>query len=156
MSPVTLVDGINHLAFITKDFDRLADFYRRMFGAEVVLDIVSHDHRHGMIEIGPSCVLHAFEIADSPHTEPGQQILDRGRIDHLAINAASKEAFDAVRERLVAEGAAEGTVTDFGAILSLFFRDPDGMEAEVCVLKDGASWSDAQEPKEWVPPDQRG
>ena len=27
----------------------------------------------------------------------------------------------------------DGFVTDFGHILSLFFRDPDGLEAEVCV-----------------------
>ncbi|MEX2294373.1 MAG: hypothetical protein WD691_11350 [Acidimicrobiales bacterium] len=30
-------------------------------------------------------------------------------------------------------GATDGFVTDFGPILSLFFRDPDGLEAEVCV-----------------------
>ena len=29
--------------------------------------------------------------------------------------------------------ASDGFVTDFGPILSLFFRDPDGLEGEVCV-----------------------
>jgi len=29
--------------------------------------------------------------------------------------------------------ATDGFVTDFGPVLSLFFRDPDGLEAEVCV-----------------------
>lgn len=30
-------------------------------------------------------------------------------------------------------GASEGFVTDFGPILSVFFKDPDGLEGEVCV-----------------------
>jgi len=30
-------------------------------------------------------------------------------------------------------GAADDFVTDFGPILNVFFRDPDGLECEVCV-----------------------
>ena len=33
----------------------------------------------------------------------------------------------------MARGAADDFVTDFGPMLSLFFRDPDGLECEVCV-----------------------
>jgi hypothetical protein len=33
----------------------------------------------------------------------------------------------------MARGAADDFVTDFGPILSVFFRDPDGLEGEVCV-----------------------
>jgi hypothetical protein len=33
-------------------------------------------------------------------------------------------------------GASDGTITDFGAALSVFFRDPDGLEAEVVWNKD--------------------
>ena len=32
--------------------------------------------------------------------------------------------------------ATDGTVTDFGSALSVFFRDPDGLEAEVVWTKD--------------------
>ena len=38
-------------------------------------------------------------------------------------------AFDTIRDRLIERGATDGFVTDFGPILSLFFRDPDGLEA---------------------------
>jgi catechol 2,3-dioxygenase-like lactoylglutathione lyase family enzyme len=150
---MALVDGINHVAFITRDFDRLADFYRRVFDAEVVLDVNdARGLRHGMIQIGATCVLHAFEMADSPQAEPGQQMFERGRLDHIAINAASKDAFQALRERLIEAGASDGTITDFGAILSVFFRDPDGMEAEMCVMKEGVSMSETRPPEGWVPP----
>ncbi len=57
----------------------------------------------------------------------------RGRLDHLALQAASLEDFEEIRARLMARGAADDFVTDFGPMLSLFFRDPDGLECEVCV-----------------------
>ncbi len=52
--------------------------------------------------------------------------------------ASSLEAFDEIRSRLLAREATDGFVTDFGHILSLFFRDPDGLEAEVCVANPDA------------------
>jgi hypothetical protein len=35
-------------------------------------------------------------------------------------------------------GAADDFVTDFGPVLSIFFRDPDGLEGEVCVANPDA------------------
>ena len=40
---------------------------------------------------------------------------------------------ETIRERLMARGASDDFVTDFGPMLSMFFRDPDGLECEVCV-----------------------
>ena len=57
----------------------------------------------------------------------------RGRIDHLALQAASMAEFDTIRDRLMMRGSTDGFVTDFGSVLSLFFVDPDGLEGEVCV-----------------------
>src|SRR3546814_12508897 len=47
--------------------------------------------------------------------------------------AASVSSFDEIRSRLLDRGATDGFVTDFGHMLSPFFRDPDGLEWEVCV-----------------------
>jgi hypothetical protein len=57
----------------------------------------------------------------------------RGRVDHFAIQAESLEAFETIRERLMDKGSTDDFVTDFGPFLSLFWRDPDGLEGEVCV-----------------------
>jgi hypothetical protein len=67
--------------------------------------------------------------------EPTRQtpMFGRGRLDHLALQAASLDTFDTIRGRLVEKGASDGFVTDFGPVLSVFFVDPDGLEAEVCV-----------------------
>ena len=55
----------------------------------------------------------------------------RGRLDHFGLQAASIENFDEIRQRLRDRGAADEFVTDFGPVLSMFFRDPDGLECEV-------------------------
>jgi hypothetical protein len=60
-------------------------------------------------------------------------MFERGRIDHLGVRAASIDAFIEIRQRLIDQEATDGFITDFGPVLSLFFTDPDGLEAEVCV-----------------------
>jgi catechol 2,3-dioxygenase-like lactoylglutathione lyase family enzyme len=137
---MALLAGINHVAFVSGDIDRLKDFYARVFDAECLLDdIVTHGEnsaRHAFIDVGGGCVLHPFELKDNKWLEP-MPIFDRGRVDHIALLAPSADAFETIRDRLVAEGASDGTLTDFGSLFSVFFRDPDGMEAEVAYWKDG-------------------
>jgi hypothetical protein len=62
----------------------------------------------------------------------------RGRIDHLGLRAASLGAFTEIRRRLIDSAASDGFVTDFGPVLSIFFRDPDGFGGEVCVANPDA------------------
>ena len=61
-----------------------------------------------------------------------------GAIARANVQAASIDAFDEIRRRLIERGASDEFVTDFGAILSVFFRDPDGLEGEVCVANPDA------------------
>ncbi|MEI2700506.1 MAG: VOC family protein [Microthrixaceae bacterium] len=57
----------------------------------------------------------------------------RGAIDHFAFAVDSRATLEAVRSRLVDAGALEvGEIQTLGNELSLFFRDPDGMDLEVC------------------------
>lgn len=132
-APTGLLDGINHVAVLTADTDRLVEFYESVFDARSELVEKQDGFRLTMVQIGTSAELNVFEIAGNP--EPGRQspMFGRGRLDHLGLQAASLEAFDELRRRLVERGASDGFVTDFGPVLSLFFRDPDGLEAEVCV-----------------------
>nr|WP_271212287.1 VOC family protein [Rhodococcus wratislaviensis]GLK38711.1 hypothetical protein GCM10017611_55800 [Rhodococcus wratislaviensis] len=71
------------------------------------------------------------------NTEPERQtpMWGRGRIDHVGLQAASHEAFATSRQRLIDEAASDGTVNDFGAVQSIFFRDPDGLEGAVLIAK---------------------
>ena len=89
----------------------LAEDWRRMFGARITVDIEEEGLRHAFIEVGPHTVLHPFQVPGV--APPGQQpMFSRGRLYHFALNTASEKAFREVRQRLVDEGASDGSVTD--------------------------------------------
>jgi catechol 2,3-dioxygenase-like lactoylglutathione lyase family enzyme len=131
-----LLKGLNHVAVITHDTDRLVDFYGEVFEAKVLPDagVPGGDgFRLTIIMIGEWAELNVFQIDGNTEADRQTPMFGRGRLDHLAVQAASLEAFETIRARLMDRGAADDFVTDFGPILSLFFRDPDGLECEVCV-----------------------
>jgi catechol 2,3-dioxygenase-like lactoylglutathione lyase family enzyme len=129
-----LLDGFNHVAILTADTERFVEFYRDVFGANVI-----GEQRMGdegvltFVEIGDQREINLFEVKGSSEAQRQTPMFGRGRIDHLGLQAASLDAFEEIRRRLMARGAADEFVTDFGPVLSLFFRDPDGLEGEVCV-----------------------
>jgi catechol 2,3-dioxygenase-like lactoylglutathione lyase family enzyme len=131
-----LTSGFNHVATLTNDAKRLHAFYREVFDAEVVRDGPEDDDadvRLSIVMVGPTAELNVFEIKGNTEADRQTPMFGRGRIDHLALQAESLPAFETIRDRLMARGAADSFVTDFGPMLSVFFRDPDGLECEVCV-----------------------
>ena len=129
-----LLNGFNHVALLTNDTDRLVSFYREVFDAKVDGQHEENEHvRLTFIRVGEAAELNVFEVDGNTEAERQTPMFGRGRIDHLGLQASSLEAFEEIRDRLMARGAADGFVTDFGPILSVFFRDPDGLEGEVCV-----------------------
>jgi len=133
-----LLSGINHVAVLTQDTDRLTDFYRSVFDATSEVFQEREGFKLTIVWVGPTAELNVFELAGNTESERQVPMFGRGRLDHLALEAASLEAFDEIRTRLIAKEATDGFVTDFGHILSVFFRDPDGLEAEVCVANPDA------------------
>ncbi len=132
-----LLDGFNHVAILTSDTERLHSFYEEVFDATVERDgpetPADAEVRLSIVLIGPHSELNVFEITGNDEAKRQTPMFGRGRIDHLALQAENVAAFETIRGRLMARGAADGFVTDFGPMLSVFFRDPDGLECEVCV-----------------------
>ena len=128
-----LTNGFNHVAILTNDSDRFIRFYQEMFDAEVLNRQHDGDFSLAFVKIGDDIDINLFEIKGNEEAQRQQPMFGRGRLDHLALQAASIDAFDTIRQRLIDRGASDGFVTDFGPVLSLFFVDPDGLEAEVCV-----------------------
>lgn len=131
-----LLQGINHVATLTKDSARLLEFYRDVFEAEVVGSFdgpEGPDTRMTVVAVGGGTMLNVFEIVGNVEADRQVPMFGRGRIDHIGFRAKDLEAFDDVRERLMRCGAADSFVTDFGSEYSMFFRDPDGLEGEVLV-----------------------
>lgn len=128
-----LLGGINHVAVLTGDTDRFVEFYGGVFEATHKTIENQDGFKLTLVWVGPTAELNVFEIASNTEHERQVPMFGRGRLDHLALEAASLASFDEIRSRLLDRQATDGFVTDFGHILSLFFRDPDGLEAEVCV-----------------------
>jgi catechol 2,3-dioxygenase-like lactoylglutathione lyase family enzyme len=134
-----LLDGFNHVAVLTADTDRFVAFYRDVFEATVDGELRPGDGmRLTFVSVGPNSEFNVFELDGNEEAARQTPMFGRGRLDHLALQAASLEAFDEIRRRLVDRGASDGFVTDFGPVLSLFFRDPDGLEGEVCIANPDA------------------
>jgi catechol 2,3-dioxygenase-like lactoylglutathione lyase family enzyme len=139
----SIIDGVNHVAILTADMDRFIHFYEQAFDAQVVSDNPRHGGQEGqrmvIMTLGGPSMLNVFQVPGNTQAQVQTPMFGRGRIDHVGLNVATREALDIVRERLTKLGASDGTVTDFGGALSVFFRDPDGLEAEVLWNKDQPS-----------------
>lgn len=147
---MTLVNSIHHLTFLTDDLDRLIAFYERVFEARVTLDLVEEGLRHAFIEVGPTTVLHPFQVPGVEVPWAGRPMFSRGRLDHFALNATSEAAFWDVRRRIEAEGAVDGDVVDMGSLLNFGFIDPDGASHEVVWVKPGVSVEQGIRRSEWT------
>lgn len=134
-----LLAGVNHVAVLTKDTERLHAFYRDVFDAVVTHDLAPEPGmRLSFIQIGLHTELNVFEVAGNSEADRQTPMFGRGRLDHFGLHAASLEGFEVIRDGLMARGATDGFVTDFGPILSLFFTDPDGLQCEACVANPDA------------------
>ena len=115
---------IHHAALFTADYSTTADFYRAVFAAEVPEECT----QPSVVRIGP-VVLHVFE-RDSIRGDWAP-----ARLHHIALEAEDLDEFVDIRDRLLARGACDEQVIDFGvgAHVSLLATDPDGGMLEVLV-----------------------
>lgn len=128
-----LLDGFNHVAVLTGDTERFVRFYGDVFGAEVTGTDETPIGRLTFVRVGPNSEFNLFELDDNSEAARQTPMFGRGRLDHFGLQAGSIEDFEEIRRRLMDLGAADDFVTDFGPVLSVFFRDPDGLECEVCI-----------------------
>jgi catechol 2,3-dioxygenase-like lactoylglutathione lyase family enzyme len=137
MSGQPMTSGFNHVATLTADLDRYLAFYGEIFGAEVLtITEARDDHpRMAVVNMGGASALNVFEVPADAILGDRTKMGGRGPIDHYALAVDSEQRLLEIRDRLVAVGASPGEVTQFGpALLSVFFRDPDGAELEVAYL----------------------
>ncbi len=131
--PIT--NGVNHVATLTTDLDLTVRFYEEAFGAVVTFEVpASPDHPWmKILDVGGGAALNVFEVSADEIIGERRRQGGRGAIDHFALSVDSYETLGLVRGRLTEAGAQEvGEIQRLGDEWSLFFRDPDGMELEVC------------------------
>ena len=130
--PVT--SGFNHVATVTGDLERLVSFYRTVFGAEMTYEMAATDNhpRMAILDLGAGSALNITERPADTIIGDRTRSGSRGPIDHYGLAVTSLGVLEEVRDRLVAAGADIGDIHRLGNNWSLFFRDPDEMELEVC------------------------
>src|SRR3954453_7438836 len=103
-----LLDGVNHVAVLTQDTDRLSRFYSNVFDSPPARTI---EHQPGfrlsIIDIGEGRELNVFQVDGNPESGRQTPMLGGGPLDHVGLQAASLDAFEEIRRRLMACGAAD-------------------------------------------------
>jgi catechol 2,3-dioxygenase-like lactoylglutathione lyase family enzyme len=130
-----LTTGFNHVATLTTDMETTVAFYEAAFDAAVTFEIPERDDHPWMkiLDLGGGAALNVFESAPEDIVGERRRQGGRGAIDHFALAAPSRTVLEQLVSRLSDAGAQEvGEIQRLGDEWSLFFRDPDGMELEVC------------------------
>jgi len=132
---VPLTTGFNHIATLTDDMNRTVRFYETAFDAKVVAEIARRDDHPWMkvVDIGGGAALNVFEVPAGDIIGERRRQGHRGAVDHFAFSVDSRSTLEKLKARLAEAGAQEvGEIQQLGSLLSLFFRDADGLELEVC------------------------
>ena len=136
--PITT--GLNHVAFLTTDMNKTVSFYEQAFEGVVVHEMKKTEHHPWMkiVDIGGGAMLNIFHAEDPAEIIGNRrQQGGRGAVDHFAFAVASLDVLREMKDRLESAGAQEvGEVQQLGGEWSLFFRDIDGLELEVCCPAD--------------------
>jgi catechol-2,3-dioxygenase len=77
-------------------------------------------------------------------------MFQRGRLDHFAFLAPSREAFLELRRRLESEDAADGGVRDMKTMWIMGFHDPDGFYVEVIWRRPGVPDAETLPRADWT------
>jgi catechol 2,3-dioxygenase-like lactoylglutathione lyase family enzyme len=134
-----LSSGLNHVATLTTDMDITVRFYEQVFDAVVTFTMEKTDDHPYMkiLDLGGGAALNVFEVPADDIIGERRRQGGRGAIDHFALAVPSRAELETVEARMHDAGAQEvGEIQRLGSEWSLFFRDPDGMELEVCCRAD--------------------
>jgi catechol 2,3-dioxygenase-like lactoylglutathione lyase family enzyme len=115
--------------------NRTIHFYQSAFDAKVVFEIERREDHPWMkvVDIGGGAALNVFEVPAEEIIGERRRLGHRGAVDHFAFSVDSLATLEGMKDRLATAGAQEvGEIQRLGGELSLFFRDADGLELEVC------------------------
>jgi glyoxylase I family protein len=128
--PTSTARGVHHAAFICSDVLATIAFYQDLLGFPLVEVFENRDYpasAHLFFDLGNGNLLAFFDFPGYEHPEFHETL---GGVQHVAISMAP-ENYRALKARLDAEGV-EYRGPDLGVENSVYLRDPDGLQIEIC------------------------
>lgn len=142
------VAGLHHIALVSRDLERSADFYGRVLG---LADVgrgpvpVAGTGRPGRLREGqarwfgdpagrPGSLIAVIEGSGEPQGRPGI-----GGSHHFALAVSNREVLLRWKRRFLDEGYAVNGILDRHYFQSIYIKDPDGQIVELATL--GPGWT---------------
>jgi len=115
---------LQHLVLWISDVERSVRFYQEVLGFEVT----TRYPNAAFLKIPGSADDHHLGLFEQPQAPPPDERV--ARMYHAAWEVGAITDLVRARERLMAAGALVGS-SDHGVSLSLYAKDPDGLEFEI-------------------------
>ena len=133
------IQGVNHLALVTKDMNETVRFYTEVLGMELVATIVApkivnteynwgnaENARHYFFDMGGGGQLLAF--FEFPHVP--ENYARQGQMHHLSFTLDSLDSLHEMQDRLRANGVTVTDEVDHSFVKSIYFKDNNGIQLE--------------------------
>jgi catechol 2,3-dioxygenase-like lactoylglutathione lyase family enzyme len=142
--------GIHHLGLATHDMEATLDFYENVLGFETrVCDVIQPEAggtiRHAFLDAGNGELIAFMEcnaiegIAADFDTGINKGLGIAGGVMHFAFAASDENDLLEKQKALRAKGVQVTDVVDHGWCQSIYFRDPNKLQLEYCVLTEQLS-----------------
>jgi glyoxylase I family protein len=127
--PPSTARGVHHMALICSDIVKTIEFYQGVLGFPLIELMENRDYAgssHLFFDLGHGNLLAFFDFPGLG-LQPGVEAL--GGVQHIAISVHDDQ-FEPIKARLEAHGISY-IGPDRGAVNSLYFKDPDGIQIEL-------------------------
>ncbi len=137
--------GMHHLGLATHDMEATLDFYENVLGFPTrVCDLISPEAggtiRHAFLDVGNGEMVAFMECNDVPGIAAdfdaglNRGLGIKGGVIHFAFKALDEDDLVERQADLRAKGVEVSDVVDHGWCKSIYFRDPNHLQLEYCVV----------------------
>ncbi|PQA86408.1 VOC family protein [Marinicaulis flavus] len=141
---IPALNGLYHFAYPCRDADETRHFYEDILGLPLVNCMTSEKvpstgeetpYAHFFFEFGDGSYVAFFDLPD--YEKPAPSPNTPAWVQHFAIETASKENVEFMRQRLIDNGVEVLGPVDHGFVYSIYFFDPNGLRLEIATRTEG-------------------
>ena len=132
------IKSLHHVAYRCKDAKQTAEFYTKVLGLEYAMAMAEDrvpstgeetPYVHFFFELQDGSYIAFFDLGGDEMPQPSPNTPDW--VQHFAIETASIENVQAMKDRLDAHGIETIGLVDHEFVRSVYFFDPNGLRLEI-------------------------